>query len=74
MLQTKYGNIWPFQRKVKSVKLVIHDDGRRPIAVGQTSDSSHLKREKSHFWEFISIAMMLVLKKIYKFDETYSSE
>lgn len=52
----------------------MHDDGRRPIAVSQTSDSSNLKREKSHFWEFISIAMMLVLKKIFKFDETYSSE
>lgn len=47
MLQSKYGNIWPcsFQGEVKSVKLVAHDDGRRPIVVGQTSDSGNLKRE-----------------------------
>lgn len=64
MLQTKYGNIWPcsFQGENKSVKLVTHDDGRRPNVVGQTSDSGNLKEKTSHFWEFISIAMMMVLK------------
>lgn len=46
MLHTKNGNDWPgsFQEEVKNVKLLTHDDGRRPIAIGHLSDSGDLKR------------------------------
>lgn len=45
MLQTIIGNNWPcsYQEKIKNVKLLKHDDGRRLIAKGHLRESGDLK-------------------------------
>ena len=52
MLHTKNGNDWPcsFQEEVKNVKLLTHDDGRRPITIGHLSDSGDLKTNRLSFF------------------------
>lgn len=54
MLFTKYGNnrLCSFL-KVKNVKSLTHNDGRKTIAIGHLSESGHIKRGFKHIVEIL---------------------